>query len=196
MANLLRWINCHRNENVWMAPVCFLYATPNPPNRERKHQISNIINGRNQTSFIISTQIKSVRHKFFYDKIYCKPGEVSFSNQVVRGYLYKSLYTCHLAQSKLSINILMMIMMMMMTTMMIIHGDIHCNNDSIIYQQVLYNATGFLAKNRDSLPTDIVLLLRSSENSVIRQLVNHPLTKTGKLRQFPLNEKIFSEPSK
>ncbi|XP_011369328.1 myosin-IIIa [Pteropus vampyrus] len=47
--------------------------------------------------------------------------------------------------------------------------------------KVLYNATGFLAKNRDSLPTDIVLLLRSSENSVIRQLVNHPLTKTGNL---------------
>ncbi|XP_077930210.1 myosin-IIIa [Halichoerus grypus] len=47
--------------------------------------------------------------------------------------------------------------------------------------KVLYNANGFLAKNRDTLPTDIVLLLRSSENSVIRQLVNHPLTKTGNL---------------
>uniref|UniRef100_A0A2K6V8J8 Myosin-IIIa n=1 Tax=Saimiri boliviensis boliviensis TaxID=39432 RepID=A0A2K6V8J8_SAIBB len=45
--------------------------------------------------------------------------------------------------------------------------------------KVLYNASGFLAKNRDTLPTDIVLLLRSSDNSVIRQLVNHPLTKTG-----------------
>ncbi|XP_037366629.1 myosin-IIIa isoform X2 [Talpa occidentalis] len=47
--------------------------------------------------------------------------------------------------------------------------------------KVFYNATGFLAKNRDTLPTDIVLLLRSSENSVIRQIVNHPLTKTGNL---------------
>ncbi|XP_050660442.1 myosin-IIIa [Macaca thibetana thibetana] len=47
--------------------------------------------------------------------------------------------------------------------------------------KVLYNASGFLAKNRDTLPTDIVLLLRSSNNSVIRQLVNHPLTKTGNL---------------
>ncbi|XP_070457009.1 myosin-IIIa isoform X11 [Equus przewalskii] len=47
--------------------------------------------------------------------------------------------------------------------------------------KVFYNASGFLAKNRDTLPTDIVLLLRSSENSVIRQLVNHPLTKTGNL---------------
>uniref|UniRef100_A0A2K6G0X6 non-specific serine/threonine protein kinase n=1 Tax=Propithecus coquereli TaxID=379532 RepID=A0A2K6G0X6_PROCO len=46
--------------------------------------------------------------------------------------------------------------------------------------KVLYSASGFLAKNRDTLPTDIVLLLRSSENSVIRQLVSHPLTKTGK----------------
>eukprot|EP00072_Mus_musculus_P025957 NP_680779.3 myosin-IIIa [Mus musculus] len=47
--------------------------------------------------------------------------------------------------------------------------------------KVLYSASGFLAKNRDTFPTDIVLLLRSSENSVIRQLVNHPLTKTGNL---------------
>ncbi|XP_007934606.1 myosin-IIIa [Orycteropus afer afer] len=47
--------------------------------------------------------------------------------------------------------------------------------------KVLYNASGFLAKNRDTLPTDIVLLLRSSENSIIRQLVSHPLTKTGNL---------------
>ncbi|KAM6215284.1 myosin-IIIa [Rhynchocyon petersi] len=47
--------------------------------------------------------------------------------------------------------------------------------------KVLYNAGGFLAKNRDTLPTDIVLLLRSSENSIIRQLVNHALTKTGNL---------------
>ncbi|XP_059951453.1 myosin-IIIa isoform X3 [Mesoplodon densirostris] len=47
--------------------------------------------------------------------------------------------------------------------------------------KVIYNASGFLAKNRDTFPTDIVLLLRSSENSVIRQLVSHPLTKTGNL---------------
>ncbi|XP_060048311.1 myosin-IIIa [Erinaceus europaeus] len=47
--------------------------------------------------------------------------------------------------------------------------------------KVLYNASGFLAKNRDTLPTDIVLLLRSSENSVIQQLVKYPLTKTGNL---------------
>ncbi|XP_071661348.1 myosin-IIIa isoform X1 [Patagioenas fasciata] len=47
--------------------------------------------------------------------------------------------------------------------------------------KVLYNATGFLAKNRDTLPADIVLLLRSSENNLTRQLVTHPLTKTGNL---------------
>ncbi|XP_069047374.1 myosin-IIIa isoform X4 [Lepisosteus oculatus] len=44
--------------------------------------------------------------------------------------------------------------------------------------KVLYNASGFLAKNRDTLPADIVLLLRSSENDLIRKLVTHPLTKT------------------
>lgn len=45
--------------------------------------------------------------------------------------------------------------------------------------KVIYNAAGFLAKNRDTLPADIVLLLRSSENELTRKLVTHPLTKTG-----------------
>uniref|UniRef100_A0A8C5F8Q8 non-specific serine/threonine protein kinase n=1 Tax=Gadus morhua TaxID=8049 RepID=A0A8C5F8Q8_GADMO len=45
--------------------------------------------------------------------------------------------------------------------------------------KVIYNASGFLAKNRDMLPADIVLLLRSSENLLISKLVTHPLTKTG-----------------
>uniref|UniRef100_A0A8C4HZA7 non-specific serine/threonine protein kinase n=1 Tax=Dicentrarchus labrax TaxID=13489 RepID=A0A8C4HZA7_DICLA len=47
--------------------------------------------------------------------------------------------------------------------------------------KVIYNASGFLAKNRDMLPADIVLLLRSSENELTRKLVTHPLTKTGNL---------------
>uniref|UniRef100_A0A672FP73 non-specific serine/threonine protein kinase n=1 Tax=Salarias fasciatus TaxID=181472 RepID=A0A672FP73_SALFA len=47
--------------------------------------------------------------------------------------------------------------------------------------KVIYNAAGFLAKNRETLPPDIVLLLRSSENELIRKLVTHPLTKTGNL---------------
>lgn len=46
--------------------------------------------------------------------------------------------------------------------------------------QVIYNAAGFLSKNRETLPADIILLLRSSENELIRKLVTHPLTKTGK----------------
>lgn len=45
--------------------------------------------------------------------------------------------------------------------------------------EVIYNTVGFLAKNRDTLPADIILLLRSSENELIRRLVTHPLTKTG-----------------
>ncbi|KAI1891345.1 hypothetical protein AGOR_G00142840 [Albula goreensis] len=44
--------------------------------------------------------------------------------------------------------------------------------------KVIYNTAGFLAKNRDTLPADIVLLLRSSENELTRKLVTHPLTKT------------------
>uniref|UniRef100_A0A8C9ZMW0 non-specific serine/threonine protein kinase n=1 Tax=Sander lucioperca TaxID=283035 RepID=A0A8C9ZMW0_SANLU len=45
--------------------------------------------------------------------------------------------------------------------------------------KVIYNAAGFLAKNRDLLPADIILLLRSSENELVRKLVTHPLTKTA-----------------
>lgn len=51
---------------------------------------------------------------------------------------------------------------------------------SLPNSKVIYNAAGFLAKNRDMLPADIVLLLRSSENELTRKLVTHPLTKTGK----------------
>ncbi|XP_072307193.1 myosin-IIIa [Eucyclogobius newberryi] len=47
--------------------------------------------------------------------------------------------------------------------------------------KVIYNAAGFLAKNRDTLPADIILLLRSSENELICKLVTHPLTITGNL---------------
>ncbi|GCC36433.1 hypothetical protein chiPu_0014927 [Chiloscyllium punctatum] len=47
--------------------------------------------------------------------------------------------------------------------------------------KVLYNASGFLAKNRDTLPADIVLLLKSSDNKITRQVVTHPLTKSGNL---------------
>uniref|UniRef100_A0AAR2M0I6 non-specific serine/threonine protein kinase n=1 Tax=Pygocentrus nattereri TaxID=42514 RepID=A0AAR2M0I6_PYGNA len=50
--------------------------------------------------------------------------------------------------------------------------------------KVIYNAAGFLAKNRDTLPADIVLLLRSSENDLIRKLVTHPLTKTGTTAEY------------
>ncbi|XP_067852304.1 myosin-IIIa-like [Heptranchias perlo] len=44
--------------------------------------------------------------------------------------------------------------------------------------KVLYNASGFLAKNRDTLPADVVLLLRSSDNKITKQLVTHPFTKS------------------
>ncbi|XP_070409343.1 myosin-IIIa isoform X1 [Nothobranchius furzeri] len=47
--------------------------------------------------------------------------------------------------------------------------------------KVIYNAAGFLSKNRETLPADIILLLRSSENEIICKLVTHPLTKTGNL---------------
>ncbi|XP_075683644.1 myosin-IIIa [Rhinoderma darwinii] len=59
--------------------------------------------------------------------------------------------------------------------------------------KVLYNAAGFLEKNRDTLPADIVLLLRSSENNLIRILVTNPLTKTGNLAHTKTKARINSE---
>ncbi|KAL4636181.1 myosin-IIIb isoform X1, partial [Arapaima gigas] len=47
--------------------------------------------------------------------------------------------------------------------------------------KVLYNADGFLEKNRDTLPADIVVVLRTSENRLLQQLFSNPLTKTGNL---------------
>ncbi|KAM4730791.1 myosin-IIIb isoform 1-T1 [Anableps anableps] len=47
--------------------------------------------------------------------------------------------------------------------------------------KVMYNVNGFLEKNRDTLPADIVLVLRTSENKLLQQLFSNPLTKTGNL---------------
>lgn len=48
-------------------------------------------------------------------------------------------------------------------------------------RQVMYNVNGFLEKNRDTLPADIVVVLRTSENKLLQQLFSSPLTKTGML---------------
>nr|KAG5713513.1 hypothetical protein BaRGS_025061 [Batillaria attramentaria] len=45
--------------------------------------------------------------------------------------------------------------------------------------RVEYDATGFLEKNRDRLPVEIMNILRTSENKVVRTLFQTPLTKTG-----------------
>ncbi|XP_015214343.2 myosin-IIIb isoform X1 [Lepisosteus oculatus] len=47
--------------------------------------------------------------------------------------------------------------------------------------KVLYDANGFLEKNRDTLPADIMVVLRTSENKLLQQLFSSPLTKTGNL---------------
>ncbi|KAF7215867.1 myosin-IIIb isoform X2 [Nothobranchius furzeri] len=47
--------------------------------------------------------------------------------------------------------------------------------------KVMYDVNGFLEKNRDTLPADIVLVLRTSENKLLQQLFSSPLTKTGNL---------------
>lgn len=52
-------------------------------------------------------------------------------------------------------------------------------------RQVMYNVNGFLEKNRDTLPADIVVVLRTSENKLLQQLFSSPLTKTGMLWYRP-----------
>ncbi|XP_006866753.1 PREDICTED: myosin-IIIb [Chrysochloris asiatica] len=49
--------------------------------------------------------------------------------------------------------------------------------------KVLYDASGVLEKNRDTLPVDVVVVLRTSENKLLQQLFSIPLTKTGNLAQ-------------
>ncbi|XP_067891481.1 myosin-IIIb isoform X2 [Heterodontus francisci] len=49
--------------------------------------------------------------------------------------------------------------------------------------KVFYDPSGFLEKNRDTLPADIVVVLRTSENKLLQQLFSSPLTKTGNLAQ-------------
>ncbi|XP_066179441.1 myosin-IIIb [Sylvia atricapilla] len=49
--------------------------------------------------------------------------------------------------------------------------------------KVLYDASAFLEKNRDTLPADVVVVLRTSENKLLQQLFSSPLTKTGNLAQ-------------
>nr|KAF6337112.1 myosin IIIB [Myotis myotis] len=49
--------------------------------------------------------------------------------------------------------------------------------------KVSYDASGFLEKNRDTLPADVVVVLRMSENRLLQRLFSIPLTKTGNLAQ-------------
>lgn len=51
--------------------------------------------------------------------------------------------------------------------------------DLIFVLQVLYDASGVLEKNRDTLPADVVVVLRTSKNKLLQQLFSIPLTKTG-----------------
>ena len=47
------------------------------------------------------------------------------------------------------------------------------------FLKVQYDAGGFLEKNCDYVPPEIIALLRQSEISLIRSLFRNPLTKTG-----------------
>lgn len=64
----------------------------------------------------------------------------------------------------------------------------------------MYNVDGFLEKNRDTLPADIVVVLRTSENKLLQQLFSSPLTKTGLLQftrlSVDLTPAACSPPSK
>ncbi|KAL8623920.1 hypothetical protein ACOMHN_054261 [Nucella lapillus] len=57
-------------------------------------------------------------------------------------------------------------------------NSLHFNIDHFA-GKVEYDATGFLEKNRDRLPVEIMNILRTSDNRVVRTLFQTPLTKTG-----------------
>uniref|UniRef100_A0A8K9UXH3 Myosin IIIB n=1 Tax=Oncorhynchus mykiss TaxID=8022 RepID=A0A8K9UXH3_ONCMY len=57
--------------------------------------------------------------------------------------------------------------------------------------KVLYNVNGFLEKNRDTLPADIVVVLRTSENKLLQQLFSSPLTKTGRCQRLVIKVLII-----
>ncbi|XP_073074811.1 myosin-IIIb isoform X2 [Manis javanica] len=61
--------------------------------------------------------------------------------------------------------------------------------------QVLYDASGVLEKNRDTLPADVVVVLRTSENKLLQQLFSIPLTKTGNFAQTKARIPASSRPS-
>lgn len=105
----------------------------------------------------------------FFSKMHCEAAGAPVLHPSLRD-ICVNLFPCDSVPSLFSVNTSWWLMVLTLTF--------------ILCLQVLYSASGFLAKNRDTLPTDIVLLLRSSENSVIRQLVNYPLTKTGEEISF------------
>ncbi|GAA6111341.1 myosin-IIIb [Tachysurus ichikawai] len=63
--------------------------------------------------------------------------------------------------------------------------------------KVLYSVNGFLEKNRDTLPADIMVVLRMSENKLLQQLFSNPLTKTGMFHNWHTQlvkcDKVFKQ---
>ena len=47
--------------------------------------------------------------------------------------------------------------------------------------QVSYNVAGFLAKNRDSVSTNMISLMENSQNSLVNELFTSKLKDTGTL---------------
>lgn len=58
-------------------------------------------------------------------------------------------------------------------------GQCWLTHNLLFILQVSYDASGFLEKNRDTLPADVVVVLRTSENRLLQRLFSIPLTKTG-----------------
>jgi hypothetical protein len=55
-----------------------------------------------------------------------------------------------------------------------------CPSTSISHhEQVLYDAEGFLEKNRDTLSSTIVNVLKASRNTLIHKLFSSPMSRVG-----------------
>ncbi|KAH9524024.1 Myosin-IIIb [Bulinus truncatus] len=60
--------------------------------------------------------------------------------------------------------------------------------------RVEYDAQGFLEKNRDRLPIEIMNIMRLSEDNVVKSLFQTPLTKTGNLQSASIHSSRGSSP--
>lgn len=116
------------------------------------------------TTLFFKEQLKRREDKLACQKLHISPWWSRFKIMAVsRWILYRGRFMTDLRQLASITN----------------HGRYWLTWDLLFMLQVLYDASGVLEKNRDTLPADVVVVLRTSDNKLLQQLFSIPLTKTG-----------------